>query len=89
MSSGMPIVRRGVCVPNPSHLDELSFNNSLDFSITNLYFPIRLGVVWRGDVVMYSVFLQQCPEVWVVELWAAVADDVMENYFTKIWIQGF
>ena len=25
--------------------------NSFDFSITNLYLPIRLGVVWRGDAV--------------------------------------
>ena len=42
--------------------------NSFDFSITNLYLPIRLGVVWRGDAVVYSVFLQQRPEVRVVEV---------------------
>ena len=44
------------------------FKNSLDFLITNLYLPTLLGVVWRGDAVMYSVFLQQCPKVRVVEV---------------------
>ena len=42
--------------------------NSFDFSITNLYLPIRLGVVWCGDAVVYSVFLQQCSEVRVFEV---------------------
>ena len=51
------------------------FKNSLDFSITNLYLPIRLGVVWCGDAVVYSVFLQQRPKVRVVEVSASVADD--------------
>ena len=49
--------------------------NSLDFSTTNLFLPIRLGVVWRGDAVVYFVLLQQCREVRVVEVWAAVTDD--------------
>ena len=49
--------------------------NSFDFSITNLYLPIRLGVVWHGDAVVYSVFLQQCLEVRGVEVWATIADD--------------
>ena len=44
------------------------FLRIVDFSITNLYLPIRLGVVWRGDVVVYFVFLQQRPEVRVVEV---------------------
>ena len=67
MPSGMPIVRRGACVPNPFHLDELSFYR-FDFSISYLSLPIRLGVVWRGDAMVYSVFLQQRPEVRVVEV---------------------
>ena len=32
--------------------------HNLDFSITYLYLPIRLGVVWRDDAVVYSVLLQ-------------------------------
>ena len=47
----------------------------LDFSITYLYLPIHLGVVWRGDAVVYSVLLQQCLEVSIIEVRAAVADD--------------
>ena len=68
MPFGMPIVHREVCVPNPSHLDELSFEYSFDFSITYLYLPIRLGVVWRGDAVVYSILLPQRLEVRVVEV---------------------
>ena len=49
--------------------------DGFDFSITYLYLPIRLGVVWCGDAVMYSVLLQQCPEVSIIEVLAAVADD--------------
>ena len=51
------------------------FKYCFDFSITNLYLPIRLGVVWRGDAVVYSVLFQQRPEVRVVDVRAAVADD--------------
>ena len=32
-------------------------------------------MVWRGDAVVYSVFLQQRPEVRVVEVCVVVADD--------------
>ena len=49
--------------------------NSLDFSITYLYLPIRLGVVRRVDAVMYYVLLQQHREVRVFEVLVAVADD--------------
>ena len=47
----------------------------LDFSITLFYLPIRLGVVWRGDAAVYSVFLQQRPKVRTVEVCVVVADD--------------
>ena len=40
----------------------------LDFSITYLYLPIRLGLVWRGDAVVYSVLFQQCSEVSIIEV---------------------
>ena len=75
MPSGMPIMCRGACVPNPSHLKELFFKYRFDFSITYVYLPIRLGVVRRGDAVVCSVFLQQHSQVRVVEVWAAVTDD--------------
>ena len=32
-------------------------------------------MVWHGDAVVYSVFPQQCPEVRIVEVGAAVTDD--------------
>ena len=42
---------------NPFHLVELS-SFHLDFSITHLYLPIFLGLVWSGDAMVYSIFLQ-------------------------------
>ena len=41
----------------------------------DFYLLIHLGVVWRGDVVVYSVLLQKCPEVSIIEVRAAVTDD--------------
>ena len=56
-----------VCPILPIWMNYL-FKYSFDFSITYLYLPIHLGVVWHGDTVVYSVLLQQCPEVRVVEV---------------------
>ena len=71
----MPIVHREACAPNPSHQVELFSLSIFDFSITNLYLPIFLGVVWCGEEMVYSVLLQQYSEVCIIEVWATVADD--------------
>ena len=49
--------------------------NIFDFSITNLYLPICLGVVWCDDAMVYSILLQQCPEGCIIQVSTTVVDD--------------
>ena len=73
MSSGMPLVRRGACAPNPSYLVELF---SLECSWLLYCVPLLAHLPggsmewWRDGVLRISSIIPKN-----VEVWAFVADD--------------